>query len=369
MSKRDYYEVLGVTRQAGEDELKKAYRKLAIQYHPDRNPGDKEAEGRFKEINEAYQVLSDGKKRAAYDQFGHAGLGGGGFGGGGGFESGFSGSFSDIFDGIFGDIFGGGGGQNNAGIDLRYNLEIRFEEAAFGTEKTITFERESACEPCKGSGAKAGTVPKKCRTCNGSGQMHFNQGFFTLSRTCSTCQGRGGVIEEFCGTCRGKGRVKTPASVQVKIPAGIDSEQRLRLRGEGEASVPGGRPGDLYVHVRVSDHPLFQREGEHLILDLPISFVQAALGDKIEVPTLDGTTELAIKPGVQSGEILKLRGKGIRRLNGNGSGDLVVRVTVETPTKLSMRQKDLLKQFAEEGSRGTQPAIERFVQKFKEMLK
>lgn len=367
MAKRDYYEILVVTKTATDDELKKSYRKLAIQFHPDRNPGDAKAEASFKEVNEAYQVLSDPKKRAAYDQFGHAGLGGAGFGGG--FDGGFNGSFSDIFDNIFSDIFGGSASQSATGVDLRYNLEISFEEAAFGTERTITFEKESACDTCQGTGAKAGTTPKKCKTCRGSGQMHFNQGFFTLSRTCATCQGRGATIEEHCGSCRGRGRMKKPASVEVKIPAGIDSDQRLRLRGEGEAAEPGGRAGDLYVHVRVKEHPLFRREGEHLILDLPISFVQAAMGAKIEIPVLDGTTEVSVPAGTQSGEILKLRGKGIRRLNGNGSGDLIIRVAVEIPSKLSSRQRDLLKQFAEEEGRGTHPGIDRFLQKFKEILK
>lgn len=368
MSKRDYYEILSVTRTVTDDELKKSYRRLAIQFHPDRNPGDSQAEASFKEINEAYQILSDPKKRAAYDQFGHAGLGGAGFGSGG-FEGGFNGSFSDIFDNIFSDIFGGSAAQSATGVDLRYNLEISFEEAAFGTERTITFEKDTSCESCKGSGAKAGTSPKPCKTCRGSGQMHFNQGFFTLSRTCNTCQGRGAIIEEHCNTCRGKGHVKKPASVEVKIPAGIDSEQRLRLRGEGEVAEVGGRAGDLYVHVRVKEHPLFRREGEHLLLDLPINFVQAALGAKIEIPVLKGTTEIAIPAGTQSGEVLKLRGKGIRRLNGNGNGDLVVRILVETPHKLSSRQKDLLKQFGEEETRGAQPGLEKFLQKFKETQK
>ncbi len=367
MSKRDYYEILIVERTASDDELKKAYRKLAIQYHPDRNPGDQTAEVRFKEINEAYQVLSDAQKRAAYDQFGHAGLGGGGFGGGGG---GFSGNFSDIFDNIFSDIFGNQGAAASAsGVDLRYNLEVSFEEAAFGVEKNITFERENACGTCKGTGAKAGTTPHKCSTCRGSGQMHFNQGFFTLSRTCSACQGRGVVITDHCPKCKGRGRTKSPASVEVKIPAGIDSDQRMRLRGEGEAAEPGGRPGDLYVHVRVKEHPLFRREGEHLILDLPINFVQAAIGAKIEIPTLGGSTEISIPAGTQSGEILKLRGKGIKRLNGNGSGDLVIRVLVETPSKLSSRQRELLKEFAAEDGRGTHPAVDQFLQKFKESQK
>lgn len=367
MSKRDYYEILVVERTATDDDLKKAYRKLAIQYHPDRNPGNAEAEMRFKEINEAYQILSDAKKRAAYDQFGHAGLGGAGFGGGAG---GFSGSFSDIFDNIFSDIFGqGGANAHAAGVDLRYNLEVSFEEAAYGTEKTITFERDNACEPCRGSGARPGTSPVTCRTCRGTGQMHYNQGFFTLSRTCNSCQGRGSTVEDPCPSCRGRGRVKSPASVQVKIPAGIDSDQRLRLRGEGEAAEPGGRAGDLYVHVRVKEHALFQREGEHLVLDLPINFVQAALGAKIEIPLLRGTTEVAIPAGTQSGELMKLRGKGIKRLNGNGSGDLVIRVIVETPSKLTAKQKEHLRAFAAEPGTGTHPAIDRFTEKFRESNK
>lgn len=364
MSKRDYYEILSVTREASDEELKKAYRRAAIQWHPDRNPGNAEAEAQFKEINEAYQVLSDPKKRATYDRFGHAGLGNQGFGG----EQGFgASSFSDIFDNIFGDIFGQS--QQAWGVDLRYNLEIDFVEAAFGTEKVITFEKESACGTCKGSGAKPGTTPKKCRTCKGSGQMHFNQGFFTLSRTCSTCLGRGAVVEERCEDCAGRGRVKKETSVEVKIPAGIDSEQRLRLRGEGESADGSGRAGDLYVHVIVKDHPLFRREGEHLILDLPISFVHAALGAKIEIPSLEGPVQIAIPAGTQSGEVLKLRGKGIRRLNGHGHGDLVVRVLVETPSKLSSKQKDLLKQFAEEESRGSHPAMDKFLDKFRELFK
>ncbi|MBY0370569.1 molecular chaperone DnaJ [bacterium] len=362
MAKRDYYEVLMVTREAGDEELKKAYRRLAIQCHPDRNPGNAEAEAQFKEVNEAYQVLSDAKKRAAYDQFGHAGLGGAGFGG----DAGFNSSFSDIFDNIFGDIFGQS--QNAWGVDLRYNMEIEFEEAVHGTEKTITFEKEASCEKCQGSGAKPGSTPKKCKTCKGSGQMHFNQGFFTLSRTCSTCAGRGAVIEQACSECVGRGRVKKPTSVQVKIPAGIDSDQRLRLRGEGE-SQQGSRPGDLYVHVRVKEHALFQREGEHLLLDLPISFVHAALGAKIEIPSLEGPAQIAVPAGTQSGELLRLRGKGIRRLNGHGTGDLVVRVLVETPSKLSQKQKDLLRQFSEEESRGTHPAVDSFLEKFRGLFK
>jgi molecular chaperone DnaJ len=366
MTKRDYYEVLEVTKTANGDELKKSYRRLAIQYHPDRNPGDKTAEEKFKEINEAYQILSDDRKRQAYDQFGHAGLGGAG-----GFDAGFgSGSFSDIFDNIFGDIFGGGGGGGGqSGVDLRYNLEITFEEAASGVEKKISFEKESACDTCTGTGAKPGTKPKPCKTCRGTGQVRFNQGFFTLTRTCSSCYGRGAIIEDRCADCAGSGRKKRPVTVNVKIPAGIDSDQRLRLRGEGEVGEAGGRAGDLYVIVRVKDHPLFRREDEHIILDLPITFVQAALGAELEVPSLEGKLPLEIPAGIQSGELIRLRGKGMKRLNGSGSGDQIVRVLVETPTRLNAKQKDLLKQFADVAERGSHPTLDRFLQKFKEMFK
>ena len=315
MSKRDYYEILAVAKGASDDELKKAYRKLAIQHHPDRNPGDKSSEEKFKEINEAYQVLSDPNKRQAYDRFGHAGIGGQGFGG---FEGGF-GSFTDIFDNIFGDIFGGRGGSSS-GVDLRYNLEITFEEAAFGVEKQIQFDKDTICATCSGSGGKPGTKPKQCRTCRGSGQVRFNQGFFVLTRTCSTCMGRGEIIEERCADCRGAGKQKRSTSVNVKIPAGIDSGQRMRLRGEGELGEAGGQVGDLYVQVVVNKHALFQREGEHVILDLPITFVQASLGAEID-SDVGGTAPLKIPAGMQPGTIVKLRGKGIKRLNGAGFGD------------------------------------------------
>lgn len=365
--KKDYYEVLGVTRTANDEELKKAYRRLAVQFHPDRNPGNKEAEEQFKVVNEAYQVLSDPQKRAAYDQFGHAGLGGQGFGG---FEGGFSGSFTDIFDNIFGDIFGQtGAGGGSGSVDLRYNLEITFEEAAFGVEKPITFEKEFTCDDCEGSGAQAGTRPKACSACNGSGQVRFNQGFFTLARTCPTCSGRGAVVEKKCSHCHGRGRKKKEQTVNVKIPAGIDSDQRLRVRGEGEISTPGGKPGDLYVWIRVQEHPIFKRQDEHVILDFPITFVQAALGAHLEVPTLGGTTKIHIESGTQSGETIRLKGKGIKRVNGSGHGDQFVRISIETPSKLSSKQKTILRQFEESVSQECQPAIARFWEKFKEALK
>jgi molecular chaperone DnaJ len=367
--KRDYYEILGAQRGASDDELKKAYRKLAIQFHPDRNPGDKAAEEKFKELNEAYQILSDPQKRSAYDRFGHAGVGGGGFGG---FDpNGFSGSFTDIFDNIFGDIFGGAqGGSAGAagGVDLRYHMEISFVEAAFGCEKEITFDKESACDTCQGSGSKPGSRPNTCPTCQGAGQVRLSQGFFTLTRTCPRCAGRGAIITDPCGTCRGAGRVKKPHSVSVKIPAGIDKDQRIRLRGQGEAAEPGGRTGDLYVIVDVTPHALFTRENEHVILELPITFVQAAVGADVEVPTLEGTTTLKIAPGTQSGTVKRLKGKGIKRLNGTGFGDQLVQIVVETPTQLTSKQRDLLRQFEKEGTRESQPGITSFLKKFKELF-
>ncbi len=365
MAKRDYYEILGVDRAASDDELKKAYRKLAIQYHPDRNRGDSTCEERFKEVNEAYQILSEPQKRAAYDRFGHAGLGQGGFGG---FEQGFSGgNFSDIFDNIFGDIFGGGSGGSSA-IDLRYTLEITFEEAAFGTDKSITFDKELPCDTCGGSGARKGTKPKVCKTCRGHGQVRFNQGFFTLTRTCTHCMGRGTVIEDKCDDCRGKGKVKKPHTLNVKVPAGIDNEQRLRLKGEGESGEAGGRTGDLYVHVKVQEHQLFRRSEENVLIDVPISFVQAALGGEIDVPTLAGVTTLKISAGIQSGEQRRLKAKGIARLNGSGFGDQIVRILVETPTHLNSRQKELLQEFDREGTKDSHPGVSKFVQKLKELF-
>ena len=366
MSKRDYYEVLGVSKEAGEEELKKAFRKLAVQHHPDRNPGDKQSEETFKELNEAYQILSDPEKRRAYDRFGHAGVGAGG----GGFSGGFPGGFSDVFEDILGDIFGASGrSSQDVGVDLRYNLELSFEEAAFGVEKKISFEREASCATCSGSGAKPGTRPKACKTCRGAGQVRFNQGFFTMTRTCPACGGRGQVFDAHCPDCRGRGSRKQPVSITVPVPPGIDTGQRIRLRGQGETSGGGGAPGDLYVVVSVLDHPLFRREGEHVLLDFPITFVQAAIGAEVEVPTLGGTSPLRVPAGMQSGEILRLKGRGIRRLNGSGSGDQLVRILVETPARLNSRQKQLLQEFEQVSEGTSQPGVTRFVEKVRELFK
>ena len=364
-AKVDYYEILCVERTVSDDELKKAYRRLAVQYHPDRNPGNQAAEEKFKELSEAYAVLSDKQKRATYDRFGHAGLGGGGFGG---FEGGFGGGgFSDIFDNIFGDIFGGGAARAG-GVDLRYHMEIDFREAAFGVEKEITFGKESKCGTCSGNGAKPGTQPLACGTCQGSGQIRMSQGFFTIARTCPKCQGRGTLIHDLCETCHGSGRQKTPHKLSVTIPAGIDDGQRLRLRGEGEVGEGGGQPGDLYVEVSIKEHPLFKRQNEHIILEMPITFVQASLGASVQVPTLDGSMSVKIPAGTQHDELIRLRGKGIKRLNGSGFGDEVIRILVETPTRLSGKQKELLKQFERAGSEDSHPGIARFLKKFKDLF-
>ncbi len=363
MARIDYYEVLQVEKSATDDELKKAYRRLAVQFHPDRNPGNKEAEESFKQINEAYQILSDPKRRSAYDQFGHAGLGQGGFEGGFG-----GGSFTDIFDNIFGEIFGQGAGRQE-GVDLQYEMNLSFEEAALGAEKKITFDRETPCTYCGGSGAKAGSQPKACRTCRGSGQVRFNQGFFTLSRTCSACNGKGAVVEDPCGECKGRGRKRKSQTVTVKVPAGVNSGQRLRLRGEGEVGDSGSLAGDLYVHFQIEEHPLFKRQDEHVILELPITFVQAALGAEIEVPTLHGMTKLKLSPGTQSGDLKRIKGKGIVRLNGSGMGDQVVQILVETPTHLSAKQKNLLEEFDREGREKSYPTLNQFLTKLQELFK
>lgn len=349
MSKRDYYEVLGLSRDASGEDIKKAYRKLARQYHPDVNPGDKQAEAKFKELAEAYAVLSDPEKRSKYDRFGHAGADGQGFGDFSGFGTGDFGGLNDIFD-IF---FGGGNRQRTGpqkGADLRLNMELSFKEAAFGVERDIQVPRNENCDTCDGSGAAPGSSPKKCGVCHGTGniQQAANTPFGRIvqSRTCHVCNGSGQVVEKPCPTCQGSGHVRKTRSIHVKIPAGVDTGVRVRLNGEGEPGVRGGPPGDLYVFVSVRPHKIFKREGNDIFCEVPISFVQAALGDEIEVPTLEGEVEMKVPEGTQTGAVFRLRGKGIPYVNGAGRGDQHVRVKITTPTKLNDRQRELLQEFA-----------------------
>jgi len=352
MAKRDYYTVLGVNRDASDDDIKKAYRKLAMKHQPDRSPDDKGAEDKFKEAKEAYEILSEPKKRAAYDQFGHAGVDpSAGFGAGAarGGPEGFGG-FADAFGDIFGEIFGqqGRGGRGNGvfrGADLRYNLELSLEEAARGTEARIRIPTMEQCETCKGSGAKPGTQAKGCPTCHGRGQVRMSQGMFSIQQTCPQCHGTGKIIPEPCATCDGAGRVRKHKTLSVKIPAGVDQDDRIRLSGEGEAGVNGGPTGDLYVVVQLKPHAVFQRDGADLHCEMPISFATAALGGEIEIPTLDGHAKVKIPVETQTGQVFRLRNKGIRPVRGSVVGDLYCHVAVETPVKLTSRQKDLLKEF------------------------
>ncbi len=348
MSKRDYYEILGVSKTASEADLKKAFRRMAHKYHPDRNPDDQEAENKFKEAKEAYEILSDSQKRAAYDQFGHAGVdpsaGAGGFGGG-------ASSFSDIFGDVFGDIFGGGGGraqQARRGADLRYNLDLTLEEAVNGTSANIEVATHVKCETCDGSGAKKGSSPVTCTTCGGVGQVRMQQGFFSLQQTCPHCGGTGQMIKDPCGDCHGSGHVRKNKKLSVKVPAGVDTGDRIRLAGEGEAGDRGAPPGDLYVQINVKPHPIFVRDGNDLYCEVPISFVTATLGGELEVPTLDGRLNLKIPAETQSGRMFRLRGKGVKSVRGGAVGDLMCRVEIETPVNLSDKQKELLRQFDEE---------------------
>jgi molecular chaperone DnaJ len=339
MAKRDYYEVLGVNKDASEEDIKKAYRKLAMQHHPDRNPENPKSEERFKEAKQAYEVLCDADKRAAYDRFGHAGVDAHA-----GAAAGAAGGFADAFGDIFSEIFGGGRGRSNVyrGADLRYNLEISLEEAARGTETKIRVPTLQECETCRGLGAKPGSEPIPCQACGGHGQVRMQQGFFSITQTCPRCNGAGKVIRDPCASCQGAGRVKRQKTLSVKIPGGVDEGDRIRLSGEGEAGVNGGPPGDLYVVCRVKPHPVFQREANDLHCEMPISITAAALGGEIEIPTLDGSAKIRIPTETQSGKVFRLRGKGIKGVRSQVHGDLLCHVVVETPVNLTSRQKELL---------------------------
>src|SRR5712671_3306063 len=371
--KRDYDEVLSVGRGASEDELKKSYRRLAIQHHPDRNPGDKHAEERFKELNEAYQVLSDPEKRAKYDRFGHAAFQGQqGAGGFGGFE--FTQGFEEVFSDIFGDFFGTGRGRTRSrsrrGDDLRYDLEIEFEEAARGSEKIVKFQRLATCDACNGTRARGGAEgARTCPNCRGTGQVRTQQGFFSIATTCGQCRGEGTIIADPCPKCQGQGRIRRPESLSVRIPPGVDNGSRLKLRGEGEAGWGGGTGGDLYVVVHVREHPLFVRQDNDVVIEVPVSFPQAALGAEIDVPTLDGKVKLKIQAGTQSGKVFRLKGTGFPDLHGYGRGDQLVKVVVETPRRLTARQRELLEEFAGiDGEAVNHPLSKGFVDKLKEMF-
>jgi molecular chaperone DnaJ len=367
--KRDYYETLGVSRDAGADELKKAYRKLAMKYHPDRNPGDKSAEERFKDASEAYQVLGDPERRAQYDRFGHAAFEqGGGFGGFDFSAAGFEDIFSDIFGDFFGTSRGRGRTRSQRGEDLRYDLEIRFEDAVFGTERVINVPRLMGCEACSGKGTKGGAARATCNACRGTGQLRFQQGFFTIAKTCGQCGGQGTVIKDPCRSCGGSGVTQKTQSLNIKIPPGVDAGSRLKLRGEGEAGRNGGPSGDLYVVIEVEQHPLFARQGNDILCEVPISFPQAALGAEIEVPTIEGKVKTKVAAGTQSGTLQRLRGKGVPDLRGSGRGDQLVRLVVETPRKLTARQRELLEEFARSSGEEVNPLSKGFLDKVKEMF-
>ncbi len=344
-NKRDYYEVLGINRNATDTEIKSSYRKLAMKYHPDRNPGDKEAEDKFKEASEAYEVLRDSQKRTIYDQYGHQGLEGTGFSGFGGFEDIFS-SFGDIFE----DFFGFGSGRRgrsraNRGADLKHNLRLSFMEAAFGAETEIKVDKTGVCPECNGTACAPGSQPEKCGTCNGAGQVTRSQGFFTIRTTCPTCRGAGNIIRNACKECRGSGKIRISKKVAVKIPAGVDAGSRLRLSGEGETGLQGGEPGDLYVFIQVEPHEFFQRNNTDVICRIPISFTQAALGDKVNVPTLKGEKALEIPKGTQPGDIFRFKNEGIPSLRTNVRGDQIIQVDIKTPVNLTRRQEEILQEF------------------------
>ena len=361
----DYYEILEVGRDSDPEEIKKAYRKLAIQYHPDRNPDNQEAEDKFKELSEAYSILSDQEKRSRYDQFGHAGVSGnGGFPGG--FD--FSGSFSDVFSDIFQDFFGGGrqGNQQRGyrGDDLRYRMAVTFEEAVFGAEKEIIYPRLTECEKCLGDGVEPGHSPVVCTVCDGNGEVRYQQAFFTMSRSCPGCGGRGRIVEHPCSKCKGEGREKKQRNLTVRIPPGVDEGNRLRIRGEGDGGLSGGGSGDLFVQIEVQEHPFFSRENEDIICEVPIRMEVAAVGGAVEIPTLEGPTELKIPAGTQPGQVFSLRGKGVPRLQGSGRGDQYVRIKVEVPSKITKKQQQLLEQFTFESKSSAYKTVSQFSKKF-----
>lgn len=368
MSKRDYYEVLGVSRTCTEAELKASFRKLAMQHHPDRNPGDKDCEHKFKEINEAYDVLKDGDKRAAYDRYGHAAFEQGGMGGG--FSADFGSAFADIFEGIFGMQSGGRRSSGRErGSDLRYNMEITLEDAYLGKTAQIRIPTSVTCEACSGSGAKAGTKPKTCASCGGMGKIRHAQGFFTLERTCPSCQGRGQVIDDPCKACGGGGRVTRERNLSVNIPPGVEDGTRIRLAGEGEAGLRGGPPGDLYIFLSLTPHELFQRDGADLHCLVPVSMVSAALGGEFEVPSIDGgKARVKIPAGTQTGRRFRLGGKGMPVLRTKQTGDMYVQVSVETPQNLSKKQRELLTEFEKLSSADTQPESSGFFGRVKDFL-
>jgi molecular chaperone DnaJ len=381
-SKKDYYDLLGVSRSATAEDIKKAYRNMAKKYHPDTNPNNKEAEERFKEVNEAYEVLSDPPKKAAYDQFGHAGVGAGGPGGFGGGTGGFrsqdfsnAADFEDIFGDVFSNFFGGapqGGGrarnQAHEGDDLRYDLHLTFEQAAFGTSQDIKVRKLSTCESCHGSGAKAGSGRIVCPTCKGTGQIRSSQGFFTIARTCTRCGGQGEMPGSPCPTCHGQGRTEKEKTIAVKVPPGVDEGSRLRIRGEGEAGLNGGPAGDLYVFLHVEAHDFFERDGSDLHCEIPISFVQAALGAEVEVPTLEGPVNMKIPVGTPSGKVFRLKGKGLKTPQSSEMGDLLVTVIAETPTDLNAKQKKLLEEFEALSTENNTPQISKFMHKMKNLF-
>lgn len=374
MSKRDYYEILGVARTAGDGELKSAFRKMAMQCHPDRHPNDHQAEIRFKELNEAYQVLSDGQKRAAYDRYGHDAFANGSNGpqgGGPGFGGDFTDFMSDIFDNFFGDSRGRGTSSNGRerGSDMRYNLEITLEEAFSGKAASLKIPTSIVCETCTGTGAKPGSQPKPCRTCGGHGRVRASQGFFTVERTCPHCHGRGEIIENPCSTCQGAGRVSKERTLSVNIPAGVEEGTRIRLTGEGEPGNKGGPAGDLYIFISVKPHTLFQRDGADLFCRVPVSMVTATLGGECNVPVLDGSDgTLKIPEGTQTGKQFKLKGKGMPQLRGRTFGDLYIQVAVETPQKLTKRQRELLQEFDRESSKDTHPESAGFFSRMKDFF-